>query len=106
MAQIATGPIAPGGQAQVPVGIDAVTVFQFGAADKIVLIALRNVTTGDTLDVGSAGMGVLQTVDRAAIISVTSFVEIAATFTGTQVTMPSGLQNDAGYLLAWGSALG
>jgi hypothetical protein len=103
MAQIATG---PGGAAQLPAGIDAVTVFQFGAADKIVLVALRNVTTGDTLDVGSSGMGVLQTVNRSVIISVTSFVEIAADFAGTVVTMPSGLQNDAGYLLAWGSALG
>jgi hypothetical protein len=86
-------------------GVGAVPVFQAGTADRIVLVGLRNVNTGDTLELGSTGMNLLQVINRAVIISVTSFVEIAGTFTGTVVTMPSGLTNDAGYLLAWGSGL-
>jgi hypothetical protein len=50
-------------------------------------------------------MGLLSVVNRAVIISITSFVEIAAQWTGTVVTMPAGMANDAGYVLAWGSAL-
>jgi hypothetical protein len=33
---------------------------------------------------------------------VSDFVEIAATFTGTVVTMPSGLNQSSAYLLIWG----
>jgi hypothetical protein len=86
-------------------GVGASPVFQMGVADRVVLIALRGVNTGDTLDLGNAGMDLLQVINRAVIISVTSFVEIAATFSGTVVTMPGGLASDAGYLLAWGSGL-
>ncbi len=91
--------------ASISAGTGAVPVFQVGAADRVVLIGLRNVTTGDTLDVGPNGMNLLLFINRAVIISITSFVEIAATWNnpGTVVTMPAGLANDAGYLLAWGS---
>lgn len=91
--------------AQIQVGVGAVPVFSAGQADRVVLVGLRNVTTGDTLDLGQAGMELLQVVNRAVIISVTSFVEIAASVTGTVITMPGGLANDAGYLLAWGSGM-
>jgi len=86
-------------------GTNANVVVQSGSADRMVLIAVRNVNTGDTLDVGSSGMGVMQFINRAVCISVTSFVEIAVSFTGTVLTMPSGLTNDAGYVLLWGSGL-
>lgn len=89
--------------ALIQVGVGANPVFQAGAADRIILVGLRNVTTGDTLDLGTTGMNLLGFVNRAVIISVTSFVEIAAVINGTVVTMPGGMQNDAGYLLAWGS---
>jgi hypothetical protein len=87
-------------------GANAVTVYQSGFADKVALIALRNVTTGDTLDVGGSGINILQVVNRAVVIGITVFVEIAASWSGTVVTMPTGLSADAAYLLAWGSGVG
>jgi hypothetical protein len=84
-------------------GVGAVVVFSSGNADRIALVGLRNVTTGDTLDVGVNGLDVLSFVNRAVLMSVTSFVEIAGAWNGTIVTMPAGLTNDAAYLLAWGS---
>jgi hypothetical protein len=91
--------------ALIAAGVGAVPVFQMGAADRVILVGLRGVTTGDTLDLGATGLDLLLFINRAVIISVTSFVEIAATWNspGTVVTMPGGLSNDAGYLLAWGS---
>jgi hypothetical protein len=86
-------------------GANAVAVYQSGMADKTALIALRNVTTGDTLDLGPSGINVLQVINRAVVIGVTAFAEIAASWSGTVVTMPSGLSTDAGYLLAWGSGV-
>ena len=93
--------------AVIAAGSGAVRMFTDGLADRVVLIGLRNVTTGDTLDLGAAGMDLLGFINRAVIISVTSFVEIAASWNnpGTVVTMPSGLANDAAYLLAWGSGI-
>ena len=87
-------------------GVGAVPVFSDGRADRIVLVGLRGVNTGDTLDLGTTGMDLLMVINRVVVISVTSFVEIAGSFSGTVVTMPAGLANDAGYLLAWGSGLG
>jgi hypothetical protein len=91
--------------AQIGAGIGAVPVFQAGAADRVILVGLRGVTTGDTLDLGATGMGLLSVINRVVIISVTSFVEIAGQWAGTVVTMPGGLSADAGYLLAWGSGI-
>lgn len=84
--------------------LNTALMLRSGSADCIVLLSLRNVNTGDTLDVGSSGSNLLQVINRAVVISVTSFVEIAASFTGTVITMPSGLSADAGYLLMWGSS--
>jgi hypothetical protein len=92
--------------AQVAVGVGAVPVYSDGKADRVILVGLRNVTQGDTLDLGATGMNLLSIINRVVVISVTSFVEIAGSFAGTVVTMPAGLTNDAGYLLAWGSGLG
>lgn len=90
---------------QIEAGVGAIMAYESGLADKILLVALRNVTTGDTLDIGVQGMNLMAVINRAVIISVTSFVEIAATFNGTVVTIPGGMANDAGYLLAWGSGI-
>jgi hypothetical protein len=89
--------------ALIAAGMGAVPVFSAGSADRVILVSLRNVTTGDTLDLGATGLELLSFINRAVIMSVTSFVEIAGQWTGTVVTMPAGLANDAGYLLAWGS---
>jgi hypothetical protein len=83
---------------------NAVTVHQEGRADKIGVIALRGVTTGDTLDVGPSLLNVLIVVNRAVVIGILGGAQIAASFTGTVVTMPTGMTSDTGYLMVWGSA--
>jgi hypothetical protein len=75
-------------------------VYTDGKADKVALFALSKVTTGDTIDV--ATISSFLSVNRGVVLGVSSFVEIAATFSGTVVTMPSGLSSDSGYLLVWG----
>lgn len=75
-------------------------VYTDGKADLIALFALRKVSTGDTIDVSTISN--FQLVKSGVVLGVSSFVEIAATFTGTTVTMPSGLTSDSGYLLVWG----
>jgi hypothetical protein len=66
----------------------------------VALFALRKVSTGDTVDIAS--LSSFQIVNRGVVLGVSAFAEIAATFTGTVITMPSGLANDSGYLLVWG----
>jgi hypothetical protein len=79
-------------------------LFVAGATDRIALYGLRNVTAGDTLDVGTGGAGQFQTVERAVVMGIDVFVEIAASSTGTVVTMPSGMSASTGYLLVWGAS--
>jgi hypothetical protein len=75
-------------------------VYTDGKADKVALFALSKVNTGDTIDVSTISDFLI--VKSGVVMGVSEFVEIAATFTGTVVTMPSGLTNDSGYLLIWG----
>jgi hypothetical protein len=80
-----------------------IPVYVAGQADIIALFGLRNVTTGDTIDLATIGSNAsFQVVKRAVMLGVSDFVEIAASFTGTVVTMPTGLANSSAYLLAWG----
>jgi hypothetical protein len=81
-------------------GANVIPVYQSGESDLIKLFALRKVTTGDTIDL--ATISNFQIVKAGVVLGVSDFVEIAATFTGTVVTMPSGLTNSSGYLLALG----
>lgn len=73
-----------------------------GDADIIGLYSLRNVTTGDTIDVTTLSSPTFQVIKRGVVLGVSDFVEIAATFAGTVVTMPAGLNASSGYLLLWG----
>jgi hypothetical protein len=82
------------------------TAYRYGDAASVVLVGLQNVTTGDTLDLGPSGCNLLQVIDRAMIMGTSVFVEIAATWAGTVITMPAGLAGSSGYLLAWGSGIG
>jgi hypothetical protein len=82
-------------------GANCTLIYTVGAADKLALFALSKVNTGDTIDL--ATISSLLIVNRGVVLGVSAFVEIAATFTGTIVTMPSGLANDCGYLLVWGA---
>lgn len=77
-----------------------IPVYTAGAADLVALFALRFVSTGDTIDV--ATLTNFQIVKAGVVMGVSDFVEIAATFTGTVVTMPAGLNHSSGYLLIWG----
>jgi hypothetical protein len=82
--------------------VNAVNRYQTNEADMVALIGLRKVNTGDTLDVSTVTTPPFQVIQRAVILGVSSFVEIAASFAGTVVTMPAGLANDSGYLTIWG----
>jgi hypothetical protein len=75
-----------------------------GPAAQLVLYALRDVTTGDTLDLGPSGQGDFMVVKQAAMLGSTVGGAATATASGTVVTMPGGLSSDAIYLLAWGDA--
>jgi hypothetical protein len=93
--------------AVIAAGTGAVRMLTDGLTARLVVVGLRDVTTGDTVDLGPAGMDLLGFINRAVLMSVTSFVEIAATWNtpGTVVTMPAGLANDAAFLMAWGSGI-
>ena len=83
---------------------NAVVLAADGRADKGVFIALRNVSTGDTLDVGPALLNALLFCDRAVVVGIKGGAQIAAAISaGTVVTMPAGMTNDTGYLMVWGS---
>ena len=75
-----------------------------GQADRVVLYALRNIGTGDTVDLGPSGTGDFYVVKQAAMIGATMEGSATATAAGTVVTMPAGLSGDAIYLLAYGDA--
>lgn len=76
-------------------------VYSAGQADVVALFALKNVTAGDTVDMAQW----LSVLNRSVVLGISVFVEIAATFNGTVVTMPDGLSHDSGYLLLWGSGV-
>lgn len=81
-------------------GVNVAAVYTAGQADLIRLYALRNVSTGDTIDLST--ITDILIVKAGVVLGVSDFVEIAATFTGTVVTMPSGLSHSSGYLLVLG----
>jgi hypothetical protein len=84
-------------------GTHVVPVVLRGEADLIGLYSLRSVTAGDTIDLATLGTSPnFQVIQRGVVLGISAFVEIAATFAGTVVTMPSGLSKDSGYLLVWG----
>ena len=81
-------------------------LFQDGTAAQMALYALRNVTTGDTVDLGANGTGDFLALKQAAMVGATVSGSAVAVVTAssTVVTMPSGLAGDSIYLLAWGDA--
>lgn len=70
--------------------------------DRVCLYVLSKVTAADTVDLGPTGMGDYLLVKQAAMLATTVAGTAACSVAGTVVTMPAGLANDAGYLLAWG----
>jgi hypothetical protein len=71
-----------------------------GQSDKTALYALRDVSTGDTVDLGGDFLAVKQ----AIMLGTTVNGSATASVSGTVVTMPAGLSSDAAYLLAWGDS--
>lgn len=79
-------------------------VFDNQAPDRVALYRISKISTGDTVDLGPSG-GVANDfllVRVAGILLTTSGVVALCSVNGTVITMPSGLTNDAGYLLVWG----
>lgn len=72
-----------------------------GDSDRVCVFALLKVSAGDTLDVGAY----FSVVRRATLLGVTVNAAIAASVTGTVVTIPAGANNDAAILTAYGVAI-
>lgn len=78
-------------------------VYASDAPDRTVLYEVSKVTAADTVDLGSAGVAQdYQLVKQAAMLATTVAGTASCSVSGTVVTMPAGLANDAGYLLVWG----
>jgi hypothetical protein len=75
-----------------------------GSAAMMAVYVVRNVTTGDTLDLGVDGIGDFLNVKQAAMIGSTVAGSAVATVSGTVITIPSGVSGDAIYLMAWGDS--
>ena len=78
---------------------NVVKVFENGLADRMVLYALRKVSTGDTFDTSADFLVARQAIAVGTTVVGQAPVVISAS---TVVTMPAGLTNDAGYMLVWG----
>lgn len=75
-----------------------------GQAAMCAVYVVRNVTSGDTLDLGVSGVGDFLAVKQSAMIGSTVAGAASASTSGTVVTMPAGLSGDAIYLMAWGDS--
>jgi hypothetical protein len=76
-------------------------VWGYGQAERTVVYALRNVTTGDTVDVSSD----FSAVKFAVWICATNPKKDVLTATGNVVTVATAaIVNDSGYLMVYGSA--
>ena len=80
------------------------TLYNQGGTDLVALIALRDVQTGDTVDISAIGISPPFTFIRKAIVmSFTANLAAIATVAGTVVTMPNGLPaNSSTYLFVGG----
>lgn len=78
---------------------NVVQVFSNGLSDRIVLYALRDITSGDTYT-----MPEFTAAKQAVAMGTTVAGVETCSISGTTVTMPAGLSADAGYLLVWGAS--
>jgi hypothetical protein len=77
---------------------NVVQVYTDGVSDRVVLFALRKVTTGDTYDLSPF----FSVPKQAIMLGTTVNGSATSSVAGTVVTMPAGLANDAAMLLVWG----
>ena len=83
-------------------GTQVQPIWQDGQAERTALIAVRNISAGDTLDLAAYGFS---QVKRAVVLATTAAGSAGLTVTAsTVVTMPGALAGDAGYVLAFGCA--
>lgn len=83
--------------------LNAQPLYNQGGADLLALFALRNINTGDTLDISSVGVQPnFQVVKVAILLSVALNVTGVPTIAGTILTMPNGLNKASCYLLISG----
>jgi hypothetical protein len=75
-------------------------MWQDGQSDRTALYALRDVTTGDTCDLAQQ----FTILKRGALVGTTVAGAVAASVSGTTVTIPSGVNRDGAYLLVFGVA--
>jgi hypothetical protein len=78
-------------------------LYNQGGADLLALLVLRNVNTGDTLDLGVTGIQpAFQVIKKAVLLSPGSNLAAVCQFTGTVVTIPAGLATAGAYLTVTG----
>jgi hypothetical protein len=79
--------------------VQVVGVFYNGESDLLAVYALRKVSTGDTFDLQAD----FSSPRQAFLIGTTVIGQEPCTIAGTVVTVPSGLINDAGWMMVWGA---
>ena len=83
--------------------VNVQTLYNQAGADLVALFALRNVSTGDTLDLGITDVQPqFQVIRKAVVLSVGANLAAVAAITGTTVTIPAGLASAGAYLLVTG----
>jgi hypothetical protein len=73
-------------------------VYQDGSCLKTILLACKNATAGDTVDVGAF----MRVIKRAGMISASGTHVASLTNTGTVITIPAGPAQDGVWLLVVG----
>jgi hypothetical protein len=81
---------------------NVVKVFADGDSDQVALYAMRNVTTGDTINVGPGGLADFLGVKQAVVLGTTVAGIANPGIAGTALTIPAGMAGDAAYMLVWG----
>ena len=76
-------------------------VYSEGACGKTALIALKNVTATDTVDLA----GIFKVIKRCGIVSETGTTIASCSIAGTTITIPTGPAADGVWLLAVGVAV-
>lgn len=73
-------------------------IWSDGLCEKTQLFAFKNVTAGDTYDLGAY----FRVAKRAAMVGITIAGTATASLTGNVVTIPATVANDAVYVLVFG----
>jgi hypothetical protein len=76
----------------------ATAVYNDGSCEHTTLLSVKNVTAGDTLNVGSW----FSVVKRAGLVSATGTTIANVTFTGTVLTIPAGPASDGVWIIVVG----